>query len=104
MRARHPVAMRLVHRAKLVEGALDDAAVLISHQCQRDAAQAEDQDAGMQQIGFKPLLREAGAAGELRRELINCGFGLAGDKPQGERWRAVPACSEQHLRNCAGGR
>lgn len=96
--------MRLVHRAKLVEGALDDAAVLISHQFQRDVAKAEDQNAGMQQIGFKPLLREAGAAGELRRELMNCGFGLAGDRPQGERWRAVPARREQHLHKCAGGR
>lgn len=51
--------MRLVHRAKLVEGSVDDAAVLIVHQFQRLAAQAEDQDAGMQQIGLKPLLREA---------------------------------------------
>jgi hypothetical protein len=88
--------MRLVHRAKLVEGAVDDAAFMIVHQFQRDAAQAEDQDAGMQQIGFKPLLREAGAAGELRRERINCGFGLAGDRPQGELWRAVPGRREQH--------
>ena len=63
--------MRLVHRAKLVEGAVDDAAFMIVHQFQRDAAQAEDQDAGMQHIGFKPLLREAGAAGELHRELMN---------------------------------
>lgn len=96
--------MRLVHRAKLVEGAVDDAAFLIVHQFQRDAAQAEDQDAGIQQIGFKHLLRETGAAGELRHELINFGFGLAGDRPQGERQRAAPARREQHSRNCAGGR